>query len=288
MENLFHIKMNKGFRRVAMSLYRILSKFYVFIFARPAMQPANNVILQLAIRGQGYNNAGSPEATGESLFVERIAKMDLSVCLDVGANKGHYSKVILSKTDAIVYAFEPLPVAFESLKKLEESFPRRFVPQNVGVGSKNDTLELWHGAADSELASFSSEVRNIDYVGRENINCIKVPVITLDSFYDDKLKRRYQGIDLLKIDTEGFEVEVLQGAQRMIAEMAPKIIQIEYNWHQLFKNQSLRALSMLMPSYVPFQMLPYGAGLIKRNLDRPESNIYHFSNFVFIRGDVSV
>ena len=46
-------------------------------------------------------------------------------------------------------------------------------------------------------------------------------------------------IDLIKIDTEGFELEVLKGAEKTIKKLKPTYIQIEYNWHHLFKNINL-------------------------------------------------
>ena len=44
-------------------------------------------------------------------------------------------------------------------------------------------------------------------------------------------------VDLIKIDTEGYEMNVLKGSRNFISK--PKFIQIEFNWHQLFTNNSL-------------------------------------------------
>ncbi len=56
-------------------------------------------------------------------------------------------------------------------------------------------------------------------------------------------------IDLIKIDTEGYELEVLIGAKKTIEKFKPKYIQIEYNWHHLFKNVNL----LLIGSHVPIK-----------------------------------
>ena len=100
-------------------------------------------------------------------------------------------------------------------------------------------------------------------------------------------QNRYKST-LLKIDTEGYEYEVLLGARQTIENRKPKFIQIEYNWHQLFKGQSLYKLASLLPNYVTYQLLPHGSGLSKVDARRPEANIYHYSNFVFIRKDIAV
>ena len=53
-------------------------------------------------------------------------------------------------------------------------------------------------------------------------------------------------IDFIKIDTEGYEFEVLDGAKNLLKEQQPKFIQIEFNWHQLLKGQTLYKLSSMI------------------------------------------
>ncbi len=109
-----------------------------------------------------------------------------------------------------------------------------------------------------------------------------MPVVTLDSSLSE-LAKKCEGIDLLKIDTEGSEYEVLLGAQKTISTLKPRFIQIESNWHQLFRMRSLKSIGNLLTGYVVHQMLPFCNGLVKRDLNSPESNIYGCSNFVFIQ-----
>lgn len=268
-----------------LAVYRAFSRFYLLVFARPSAQRFNNLILQLAFRARGYNNHGDLRTTGESIFIDLLASMKPKLCIDIGANKGSYSEALLKATEAYVIAFEPLPKAFSTLRKLANTYSARFTAENFGVGKENTTLDLFYGEADSELASFSPDVSQIAYVGASNTNKMSVPVIKLDS-YLSQIEKSFNSIDLLKIDTEGFEYEVLLGAQKTISTLKPKFIQIEYNWHQLFRVQSLRSLASLMPGYRAYQLLPYGDGLVLRNVDLPESNIYHYSNFVFVRADI--
>ena len=42
----------------------------------------------------------------------------------------------------------------------------------------------------------------------------------------------------------------------------------------------------MMKNYRIYQLLPYGVGLVERDVNKPEANIYHYSNFVFIRDDI--
>ena len=74
----------------------------------------------------------------------------------------------------------------------------------------------------------------------------------------------------------------------IIKRKSPKYIQIEFNWHQLFKKQTMHDFSNLLNGYNLHQILPNGNNLIKVDPKRPETNIFHLSNFVFVRKDISI
>jgi FkbM family methyltransferase len=278
--------MNK-YVRIALALpILVVKQTYVYVFGRSSMQSLNNFVLSLAMRARGYNNFRNARRTGEYGFMKLLARYDPKLCIDIGANKGGYAEDLLSLTRSKVISFEPLPKAFEILSRLKGRFEGRFECINKGVGDKIASLELHYGAEDSPHASFSSDVRQIEYVGRSNVHVMRVDVITLDSFLESHFPNDVPKIDLIKIDTEGFECEVLAGARKTIAESRPKFVQIEFNLHQLFREQSLFTLASLLPGYRVYQLLPYGQGMVLRDPKEPESNIYHFSNFVFVRDDI--
>ena len=79
--------------------------------------------------------------------------------------------------------------------------------------------------------------------------------------------------------------DLLPGAFETLARLRPRFVQIEYNWHQLFRGCSLMKLAELLPGYVAYQLLPHRAGMVRRDVERPESNITFYSNFVFVRSD---
>ena len=85
----------------------------------------------------------------------------------------------------------------------------------------------------------------------------------------------------MKIDTEGYEYDVLLGARNFIKKKKPKYIQIEYNWHHLFKNVTLYKISKLLNNYDVYKILPYSSGLLKIYPKKPENNYYNYSNYVF-------
>jgi FkbM family methyltransferase len=183
-----------------------------------------------------------------------------------------------------VFAFEPLPEAFDKLERLASKWENRILALNVGLSDVEGQFELKFGDPSSELASFSPAVQEIEFVGRSNTNSVTTRVTTLDTFME-QMRVHAPEVDLLKIDVEGLEWEVLLGAKNTIVEMRPKLIQIEFNLHQLFVNRSILQFSRLLEGYRPTQILPYRGGLVERDPKDSLSNFYSYSNYVFVRSD---
>lgn len=223
--------------------------------------------------------------TGEQWFVEKLAKTRPLLCIDVGANVGHYSKALLEATGATVFAFEPLPGAFIDLSNLSRFYGQRIQSFNMALGNTSGLSNLYYGDSKSELASLSKEVNSIEYVGASNKSKMEVRVERLDYFFEE-LRKVADEIDFLKIDVEGLEFEVLDGSKKILEEMKPKLIQLEFNYHQLFRGHSLLSIGKLLGNYRMFQLLPKGAGIVERHSDDPLSNIYSYSNFIFLRSDL--
>ena len=180
-----------------------------------------------------------------------------------------------------------LYLPFRELKNLEKIYGERFTPCNLGVGAKEtDTLPIFYSDEKSELATFSADSNSVSYVRSANSKTIKLPLISLDFFFRENYLGPLSEIDLLKIDTEGFEMEVLLGAKETLSLRKPKFIQIEFNWHQLYRGHTLYAFSKILSNYILFQILPFNNGLVRRDPERPDTNIYRYSNFVFVRNDI--
>ena len=250
------------------------------------MQFFNDILFSLTLDAKGYKNFGNFKKTGEKKFINRINK-DLSFCLDIGANIGEYTNLLLSETKAKIISFEPLPRAFEDLKKIEESNPERLKVFNVALGDNNEFLDLNYSNEKSQTASFSKDLNKLSFYNFKDNKKIKTKISMLDDFFLENLDLFQNDIDLIKIDVEGFEFEILNGAKEIIKKKSPKYIQIEFNWHQLFKRQTMYNFSELLSGYDLFKILPHGNDLIKVDPKRPETNIFHLANFVFIRKDIS-
>ncbi|MDA7572849.1 FkbM family methyltransferase [Candidatus Pelagibacter sp.] len=271
------------FKKTLIYIYKKISSFYVLLFGRKEMQFFNDIIFSLSLDAKGFKNYGDFIKTGEENFI-KIIKNEINFSIDIGANIGKYTKLILQNTNSKVISFEPLPEAFYELEKIKLEYPDRLETYNIAIGMKNDRLDLFYSGPKSEKASLIPNLNKLSFIRNENKNKISVDVKTLDSFenyFNDKK------IDFIKIDTEGYEYEVLKGAEKILKLHKPKFIQIEFNWHQLIRNQTLYNLSNLLDLYEVFRILPNGDKLILVDPSRPENNIYHLSNYVFIRNDLS-
>ena len=178
--------------------------------------------------------------------------------------------------------------AFKELQKIENEYPNRLKVFNYAIGEENTNLELNFSDEKSEKATFSNDIDKLSFFDHEKNKKVMTDVVTLDSFFlENSSLINKKDIDLIKIDTEGFELEVIKGAKNTIENKRPKYIQLEFNWHQLFKNHSMYKFSKYLTNYELFQILPFGKKLIKVDPTRPETNIFHLSNFVYIRKDIS-
>jgi FkbM family methyltransferase len=239
---------------------------------------------QAILSGMGYNNFQNEDLTGEKGFIVNVlAPMSPKVCVDVGANCGTYSTMLLDNTSSYVFAFEPLQEPFHSLASLGSAAGRtgRFLALNQAVSNRTGTAKIKFNPSSTSFASLAEEANNVSYV--DNSSEAIVETVTLDDYFHGNT-----AIDFIKIDTEGFEMEVLDGARLLLSGQhapPPKAIQIEFNLHHIFRGHSLWMLAQKLKGYHAFQLLP-GGQLIHRDTTTAAANIFSFSNFVFIRSDL--
>ena len=133
--------------------------------------------------------------------------------IDIGAKKGDVSSRLL-QAGYHVYAFEPFPPAFEKLnaRLSDNSYFHAFA---LALGSANETRDL-HIATDrpesqlyQDSTCYSSPTQHPLSEGLESTAVISVEVRTLQSLHESlELPKE---IGLVKIDTEGLDLEVIRG-----------------------------------------------------------------------------
>lgn len=146
------------------------------------------------------------------------------VVIDVGANIGFYTILEANAMDhGRIMAIEPFPRNMELCRaNLALNGCERGVSlHECAIGSANETARL-HLSASSNRHRISSEAER-DSSGTSGID---VPMYTLDTFVTN------HGVDpgdvsVVRMDLEGFEVEVLNGMTEILASDGPTILYIE-------------------------------------------------------------
>lgn len=141
---------------------------------------------------------------------------------DIGANIGQtaFNMSRKQKTkgiNAVIHAFEPYPRTFEKLKT-NISLNKNIVVKayNIGLGEEKGTLYMMQHSPSNSGGFRMTEDRQ---------NSIEVVITTVDEFI---FEQGIPAVDFIKIDVEGFEVQVLNGALQSIKRFRPVII-FEYS-----------------------------------------------------------
>jgi FkbM family methyltransferase len=141
-----------------------------------------------------------------------LRRTPISVIFDVGANEGQSTAHYLKKfPNATIYAFEPVKNSFERLAT-------RMTGKAVNTVNAGLSSLATSGVMDVTGPS------TMHHLTPEHTGGEKVQLMTLDGFCAEKGIRR---ISLLKIDTEGHDLEVLRGSSGMLSSMAIDIVQVE-------------------------------------------------------------
>jgi FkbM family methyltransferase len=184
--------------------------------------------------------------TNEMLFLMHFLRPE-DTFVDVGANIGVYSVLASGVAGARSLAFEPIPSTFANLKRnidynLLQDKAELF---NLGVGDKQETLTF-----SNALDAINHVIHDPGFTGATT----SVPVDSLDNLLAEK------NINLLKIDVEGFEANVINGALQTLKRPELKVIIMEtnglsdqYEFGQNYIHDKLLSLGFTPNEYDPYE-----------------------------------
>lgn len=192
-----------------------------------------------------------------SLSIARETDASERNFVDAGANVGHWSLSLLelarsAEMEVRVFAFEPSTHTFGRLQRSLEQFARTNLhPVNAALSDKDGTATLHIVGAAAGTNSLHAQPHM--HVTETEV----IPCTTLDGFAGTHAMSR---IVLLKIDTEGHEMSVLRGAERLLARGAIDLVQFEYNHRWISSRHYLRdAFEYLQPfGYSLGKITPHG------------------------------
>lgn len=160
-------------------------------------------------------------------FIRTLAarSTDQSLMLDVGANVGGYTNTMLEHK-GIIHAFEPCPALAAGMKERFKNEPRVLVYQ-YGVSNRiyrEDNLtvyEAWTLGKAGEPNKRGTSLGALEMVGNTPF---AVDFITIDAHLANRMVCRLASVDFMKVDTDGHDYRVLQGALETIRQFRPNIL----------------------------------------------------------------
>jgi FkbM family methyltransferase len=206
--------------------------------------------------------------------------------LDIGANKGQsvsFFKKIYPNSKII--AFEPSEKTFNLLSGfIRDNLYRDVSIYQVGIGEINGELNFYESILD-ETSTFSLPDENSQYLKDKNrilfqknenaFRTVTAKITTIDRFIEEN---QISSVDILKIDVEGFELEVLNGARNALVKGEIRIIQLERHSddmrvdrypliHELLSINGYRQVQEIKHPFGDFHEILYQVG------KAPESNL---------------
>ncbi len=185
-------------------------------------------------------------ATSEDLRrIKLLQHYNIDLVFDIGANKGQYAKGIMDAgyKDKIV-SFEPLSAVHAVIDSESRKYGNWTVAPRCAIGARKEEIEInisANSVSSTLLNMLDSHIEGAPeskIIGKE-----KVQVFPLDEI-SEQYTRNSKNI-FLKIDVQGFEQEVLKGAQKMIERA--KGIEMEISLVPLYENQN-----WLLPQILEF------------------------------------
>jgi FkbM family methyltransferase len=164
-----------------------------------------------------------------------LKKENFKTIVDAGANRGQFSLAASSLyNDAIIHAFEPLPRPAKIFNEIFYNYDNIFLYETA-IGNSNKELKMHISNKDDSSSLLEiSDVQLQYYPDTNEVDTQHVNVSKLENY----LKASdISSPSLLKIDVQGFELEVLKGAENLLDNF--NYIYCECSYLSLYNNQPL-------------------------------------------------
>ena len=210
--------------------------------------------------------------------VKRLADLlglPLACVFDVGANDGDTAvKAFADFPELPVTSFEPHP---ETYARLRERIGAKngFTAVHAALGAEAGTVDLIE-YGDDKTNSLTPNAQFAARFGQER-GRVKVECLTLDDYC---ARVGVEQIGLLKIDTEGFDLEVLKGAQQLLGRRAISFVYVEFN--ELQPREGVHG-GALLP--IDTFLRPFGYQFFSSYLDyaRTDGGLFTVANALFVK-----
>lgn len=226
----------------AACLYHIILLKRIFLGNQKEKINVNGYQMFVIPKDKGISEELSMFKIHEPLNTKFLAKQlqEGMICLDIGANLGYFAFLESSKVGKTgkVIAVEPAPITYELFKKNIE------LQKYQNISSYNFAFSNNIGTVDFFISNSSNWSRIVGekdpYHGDEG-KIIKIECKPIDDFIEELGLKK---LDLIRIDLEGYEYEIFQGAKKTLSQLKP-MLQIEVHRDFMGIEKSLTFLKNL-------------------------------------------
>lgn len=187
-----------------------------------------------------------------------VRNRQISLVLDIGANKGQYGKCLRDEVryKGRIVSFEPLLDAFSVLQHTAACDPL-WECHNIAFGDSGGpaTINISGNSHSSSLLPISSRAVEIEpsvaFVGTQEVSVYRLDSL-LDQFakVDDRI--------FLKIDTQGYELNILNGALGVINRF--ELIQLETSFIEVYHGEALIGDVVKFLGYLGYRVISIEPG----------------------------
>lgn len=192
-------------------------------------------IIKEVISKTGYELVNKKKLTTTNLL--GLKHLNINTIIDVGANRGQFlTTYLVHFPNANYFCFEPLSEEFRILQNLANKLGEKIVVVNSALGNIEGKIKFnRHEHSPSSSILTTTNYCNELFQQTKNQMEIEVDITTIDKYFGNILNEKHKNI-LLKIDVQGYELEVLRGAQKTLNMISACLLEI--NFTNLYNKQA--------------------------------------------------
>ena len=183
----------------------------------------------------------------QNRIIRYLRDFEIKYFIDVGSHKGEFLSYLLKLKYKRIYCFEAQKDIFSILHK-QYSKNKKIKLFNIGLADKNSIKQFYV----NKISSSSTFSKSKDTF----FSKFKRFVLNSDNFYEKKYSIKTKKLDdllldkkmkdiFLKVDVEGFELNVLKGAKKMIKKNV-KFVLVEKHFFQLYKDYTPNKVDLFL------------------------------------------